>query len=91
MYDYTFNTSNPQITPSVLRPGCSTTGNTYDGTTDNTVCSTAIKFFGSIYHTGLHTVCFEKASSLGHFEDQCLSPSNNNGYFAMSETSLARS
>lgn len=90
MYDYTFNTSNPLVTPSVLRPGCQLAGNTYDGTIDSTVCSTAIKFFGAIYTTPVYTpVCFEKASSLSHFEDQCLSPSNNNGYFAMSETSPA--
>ncbi|MVO10785.1 T9SS type A sorting domain-containing protein [Flavobacterium sp. TP390] len=78
LYNYSFNSS---LNTSILHP------NTSSCVTDQTTCSTAIKFFGPTNTTPVYTSnCFEPGSSLSHFEDECIAPPNqgNNSYFAMS-------
>lgn len=75
MYNYTFNTN---LSTSVLHPGgggC---------VTDQTICSSAIKFVGSNIIPVYTPNCFDEGSSLSHFEDECVAPNVNNAYFAMS-------
>lgn len=88
MYNYAFNTSN--LTTAALHPGCTLPGNiNATVTADQTVCSTALKFYGSTYTVPVYTpTCFENPSSFAHFEDQCVTPNINNAYFAMAETSV---
>lgn len=88
MYNYGFNTTNPTaLNVTALRPGCTLPGNVYNGTSDFTDCGTALKFYGSLYTTPVYTpVCFENASSFAHFEDQCVAPNVNNGYFVMTDS-----
>lgn len=78
LYNYSFNSS---LSTSILNP------NTSSCISDQTTCTTAIKFFGPTNTTSVYTPnCFEEGSSLSHFEDQCIAPPNqgNNTYFAMS-------
>src|SRR5690606_33907967 len=49
--------------------------------TDHTVCTSAIKYAGTITQEVFTPNCYVFGSSLEHLEDECLSPSNNNGYF----------
>ncbi len=90
MYNYAFNASDPNLTTAALHPGCTLSGNVNTtGTADQTVCSNALKFYGSAYTVPVYTpTCFEKPSSFEHFEDQCVPPNINNAYFAMAETSV---
>ena len=74
LYNYKFNTT---LNPSILHPS----GNCV---TDQTTCSSAIKFVGTNTIPVYTPNCFEEGSSLSHFEDQCVSPYVNNAYFTLS-------
>ena len=75
MYNYSFNGA---LNISILHP------NATNCNTDQTTCSTAIKFFGPTNTSPVYTPnCFESGSSLSHFEDQCIGQVNNS-YFVMS-------
>ena len=83
LYQYGFNpaagaTPNAILSPGGLSaPGCATGYYTLGGETDNTVCSSAIKYLGG-WGTALPVytpACFEKGGSLSHFDDQCYVPS----------------
>ncbi|WP_130733478.1 T9SS type A sorting domain-containing protein [Flavobacterium sp. J27] len=78
MYNYSFNGA---LNTSILHP------NENNCVTDQTTCSTAIKFVGLTNTSPVYTPnCFESGSSLSHFEDQCIALPNqgNNTYFTMS-------
>lgn len=85
MYDYNFN-----VNPSNLHPGCELTPPANTGTPlDHTDCTTAINFVGTDTVPVYTSSCFETASSLSHFEDECyINPAGinygNNNYFVMS-------
>jgi hypothetical protein len=81
LYNYKFNTA---LSPSVLYPGCTTTDHLATSFTNQTVCTSAIKFVGSSTIPVYTPVCYESGSSLSHFEDQCFPPNVNDGYFVMS-------
>lgn len=93
-YSYKFN---PSLTvSSVLSPGPAAScpsGYQTSGSTDHTNCSNAVHFSDGIINIPVYTPdCFEKGSSLSHFEDECFVPSgfpiampaSNNQYFLMS-------
>jgi Secretion system C-terminal sorting domain len=79
MYNYNFNTSLPVAT---LHPSTSCL-------TDQTTCANAVKFVGTSTVPVYTTNCFEPGSSLSHFEDLCVAPNVNNGYFTMSNAIAA--
>lgn len=83
LYDNIFNTT---LTTSILAPGC-TTGPS-SGYLNNTVCSDALYYTGSVTLPLYTPICFEPPSSLSHFEDQCYptpgAPYGNDAYFVMS-------
>ncbi len=102
MYQTIFNFTSPS---SVLSPGGPTgcaSGYQTGALTDNTPCSVSTTI---LYHSAswgsvpVYTpLCFERGSSLSHFEDQCYQPSDtmiahpgitnwNNQYFLMSNSS----
>jgi len=55
---------------------------------DHTDCGTAVKYVSSGVNVDVFTPhCWISGSSLSHFEDECLSPSQNNTYFLMSNAS----
>jgi len=89
MYYYAFNPAISAGAVNTLSPlGLSGCGGTLPsaGHADNTTCSTALVYSGATYTVPLYTPnCFEEASSLSHFEDQCVSPYVNNAYFTMSD------
>ncbi len=59
MYNYVFNSS---LSTSILHP------NTNSCDTDQTACTTAIKFFGPTNTSPVYNPnCFEEGSSLSHF------------------------
>lgn len=79
MYNYDFNTS---LSTSILFPGSPPC------ITQQTSCSNAIKYVGTSAIPVYTPNCFESASSLSHFEDQCIgSPNGNNtnAYFVMTD------
>ena len=92
LYGFAFNSSLNANT--VLSPNPSSCGGTipYNSSSDNTNCSTAINYAGSITQKVYTPDCFEPPSSLSHFEDQCQvpatfipqPPASNNLYFNMS-------
>jgi hypothetical protein len=75
MYNYGFN---PALNTSVLQP------NTASCNTNQTTCSSAVKFVGTSTTPVYTSNCFEGGSSLSHFEDQCVTPNINDAYFLMS-------
>ena len=77
MYNYLVNSSlNSSIFgTNVNNGGC---------ISDVTSCNNAIKYVGSTTQKIYNPNCYEKGSSLSHFEDQCLIPDQNNQYFVMS-------
>jgi Secretion system C-terminal sorting domain len=83
LYNFSFSGN-----PSILTPGCNPNPPgppINNGTpTDNTVCSTAINYSGSINRPVYTPTCFEPPSSLSHFEDMCPTTSLNNLYYNMS-------
>ena len=86
MYDYNFN-----VDPVNLHPGCGLTPPVNTGTPlDHTDCTTAVNFVGTDTVPVYTSSCFETASSLSHFEDECfINPTTsiaygNNNYFVMS-------
>jgi hypothetical protein len=87
MYNFGFNSN---LLPSILRPGCTSNPPTFGGTSGNTACGSAILYTGSSTVPVYTPTCFERPSSLSHFEDQCIgSPNgnNNNAHFVMTDTS----
>lgn len=94
------HTINPALLPiaSYISPGGTSAcplGYT-SGSADHTVCASALKYYGS-WPTNIPVYtppCFEKGSSLSHFEDECYVPSTfpispvgtatNNQYYVMS-------
>ena len=95
------NTFNSLLTPStILSPGgwvggCA--GGFTSTLTDSTRCATAITYSGATNVKVYTPQCFEKGSSLSHFEDQCYTPPSwftsmyplatyNNQYFTMSNS-----
>lgn len=87
MYSYSVNPAfaNPTNT---LSPGSATCGTLPStGNVDVTTCSTSIMYTNA-YNVNVYTPnCYEKSSSLSHFEDMCYptnTPANNNQYFVMS-------
>ncbi|MCL9806059.1 T9SS type A sorting domain-containing protein [Flavobacterium amniphilum] len=62
------------------------TANASNCTTNQTICSNALKFVGTNTIPVYTPNCFEEGSSFSHFEDLCISPPNNGNdtYFAMS-------
>jgi hypothetical protein len=88
LYDYNWNSSlNANTTLNPTYSSCGTLPST--GHADNTTCSSALVYAGGSYTVPLYTPnCFERSSSLSHFEDQCYpsgSPYGNNLYFTMSD------
>ena len=77
MYDYSFNASMPA---TVLQPNISSC------VTNQTTCSSALKFVGTNTIPIYTPNCFEQGSSYSHFEDMCIPAPNtgNDAYFAMS-------
>ncbi len=85
-YNWTFNTS---LTPlSVLSPaGLSSCPLGYQTGpyVNHTDCSTAIKYVnGTLSQEVYHPNCYERGSSLSHFEDECAPHLANDQYFVMS-------
>lgn len=79
LYNYSFNTS---LNSSVLQPNPSSC------ITQQTTCSTAIKFVGTSTVPVYTPNCFDPPSSLSHFEDQCIGApngNNTNAYFTMTD------
>jgi hypothetical protein len=74
MYNYVFNTN---LTTSVLHPSSACNSN-------QTTCTTAIKFVATSTVPVYTTNCFEPGSSISHFEDLCVTPNVNDAYFTMS-------
>ncbi len=98
MYGWTFN---PALTPlTVLSPGstASTCPLGYQTGTfvNHTVCANAIQYVGSTTVPVYTSSCYEKGSSLSHFEDECYAPAgyvlsppaSNDEYFVMSNLNL---
>lgn len=86
MYNTTFNSNTAAITPAVIRPSCATSGFINTGNpVDMTTCTSALRFVSSTLNVPVYTpICYERGSSLSHFEDQCVAPNVNNAYFVMS-------
>lgn len=78
MYNYNYTLSN-----TFLNSNCTT-----PYTSNNTVCSTAISYSGSVNIPVYTPNCFENRKSLSHLEDQCVSPYGNDNYFVMSNNIL---
>lgn len=98
LYNWGFNSS---LTPfSVLSPGGTTatcpSGYNEGPTVDHTACASAVMYAGSTTQPVYTPSCYEKGSSLSHFEDECWVPSgfpltppaSNNQYFVMSNSNL---
>lgn len=87
MYNYGYNSG---LNTSILHPGCTLSGNVYNGSLDSTQCGNEINYVGGNGAIPVYTPqCFETGSSLSHFEDQIYptcNPTNNNLYFAMSNS-----
>ncbi len=88
LYNYQFNSL---LSTSVLAPGCSITPNpTTSISSNNTTCTVALTYSGSINVPVYTPTCYEPGSSLSHFEDQCFtntvtgSPWGNDLHFVMS-------
>ncbi len=83
MYNYAFD-----VDPEITHPGCTLTPTPVNsGSVDNTSCTQAIQYNGSVTVPVYTPSCFEPPSSLSHFEDQCYPegiPFGNNAYFVMS-------
>ncbi len=88
LYQYGFNTS---LAPfSVLSPGSTSitcpSGYQTGSLADHTNCSDANKYVDGTMSQPVYTpACFEKGSSLSHFEDECLVPAS----FSSTHTSLS--
>lgn len=83
MYDFSFTTS-----VNNLYPGCSITPPNqpiynYNSGTYN--CPTSIKYVGGVTVPVYTPYCFERGSSLSHFEDACYNSNTNDQYFMMSD------
>jgi len=81
MYNYSFNSA---LNPSILAPNASGLPCNYQ----TTVCRSAIRYVGLSNVPVFTPNCFQPASSLSHFEDQCISApnaNNNNSYFTMAD------
>lgn len=75
MYAYAF-VGNPEI----VHPGCTITPTPVSsGSADNTTCTQAIQYNGSVTVPVYTPSCFEPPSSLSHFEDQCYPDGNPYG------------
>lgn len=83
-YGLAFNTG---LSTTVLAPGNSSNCTTLD----HTNCVSAIRFGGTANEAVFTPDCFDEGSSLSHFEDECLSTPNNNGYFVMSNMTMPSS
>lgn len=95
IYGLSFNGG---LTPSaVLSPGSTATscpsGYQAGPTVDHTVCAHAVRFVSGTLNVPVYTPsCFERGSSLSHFEDECsvppgfpiAIPASNNHYYLMS-------
>lgn len=74
---------------NALHPGCTLPGFLATSFSNNTVCSTAIHFNGTVDIPVYTPQCYERTSSLSHFEDSCYlntttgSNYGNDQYFAM--------
>lgn len=100
LYQFGFNPAlgNPN---AILSPNPTTCGGSsfipYDGSLDNTNCNAAIEYAGSINQPVYTPDCFERPSSLSHFEDECQVPPSfplqppisDNHYFVMSNANGA--
>lgn len=100
MYDWGFNSTLVPFT--VLSPGgigvCPSGFLTSGSPTDSTPCGFAVEYVdGIIANQPVYTpLCYEKGSSLSHFEDECLvpgsfslsPPASDNHYFVMSNAVL---
>lgn len=76
MYEHAFN---PVLNTSILSP--SATCNT-----GNTTCASALRYKNGATDVPIFTPnCYEAGSSFSHFEDSCIPPFVNNGYFVMSD------
>ncbi len=81
MYNYSFNSA---LNASILAPNASAQPCNYQ----TTVCRSAIRYVGLSNVPVFTPNCFQPASSLSHFEDQCISApnaNNNNSYFTMAD------
>lgn len=85
LYNWSFNTN---LSLNVLRPGCTLPNHTNPNMADNSSCSNALKYVGSVILPVYTPTCFEIGNSLSTFEDElfpnCLLPHGNNTYFVMS-------
>lgn len=100
LYGYRFNAA---LTPSVvLSPGSTIyscpAGYQTGGISNHTACADAVRYVSGTMSAPVYTPsCFEKGSSLSHFEDECTvptgfplaPPASNDHYYAMSNQSLA--
>ncbi len=82
MYGYALNLS----IQSTLYPSCSLTPPTYNIDSGLYNCPTAIRYSSpSLVVPVYNPPCFERGSSLSHFEDACYNGQTNDQYFVMSE------
>ena len=82
LYNYSFN---PLLTNAILQPNTPCIS-------QQTTCSTSIKYVGSSIVPVYTPNCFEPPSSLSHFEDQCIGEPNGNNanaYFVMTDANDA--
>ncbi|MGQ0829106.1 MAG: T9SS type A sorting domain-containing protein [Bacteroidota bacterium] len=83
LYNFKYNAA---LNTSILSPGCTGT-NPSSGSLNQTVCADALKYVGGVTLPLYTPTCFERPSSLSHFEDQCYptgTPYGNDLYFTMS-------
>ena len=80
MYNFTFTPPS-----NVLRPNCAFTPPIFNGNTGTYNCLTSLKYVGSITAPIYTPDCFERGSSLSHFEDACHNNNTNDQYFMMSD------
>lgn len=80
MYNFSFD---PPST--VLYTGCSFVPPTFNGNSGLFNCPSSLKYIGSVTVPVYTSPCFERGSSLSHFEDACHNGNSNDQYFMMSE------
>ena len=89
----TVNPTAPWSAVNVLNPNCPApiSPNTFPIYTQNHTdnCTTAIQYHSNSLTQKVYTpACYESASTCSHFEDECLTPSQNDTYFVMSNVGL---
>lgn len=82
MYDFNYNSD---ISGSVLYTNCNANPPVFNGNSGSFNCSNSIKYVNGVTVPVYTPSCFEKESSLSHFEDACYNGNSNDQYFMMSD------